>query len=228
MNGKRLTSGGEGGDAYEELALEGLPPTAAAPEEHFRIRLNWIRRLPHSIDEAVMGAAEALANKLNREIEMGHDVMAFTIALLLAAAMDGLDWGVTILAGLVGLIPLIGQALAAALLAGGPYVKLFLWAFLTYFLWSKGWLLKWRVRLGLRIGLWLLSLIFENIPGINLLPLNVITVLWAWRNVRHAAAEAEEDMRKLERDLEDLAEEAAETEESAPMPEVAPAPAAQS
>lgn len=219
-NGKRMTFGDEA-DAYEEITLEALPPTIAAAEERHRMRLNWVRRLPHSVDEAVIRAAEALAEKLNREIAMGHDATAFTIALLLAAAMDGLDWGVSILAVLVGWIPLIGQMLAGALLAGGPYVKAFLWAFLTYFLWGKGWLLRSRVW----VIRWILSFLLENIPIINLLPLNVIAVLWAWHNVRQAAAEAEENLRRLERDLEDMPEEpAAEEAPAAPTVTATPTP----
>lgn len=146
-------------------------------------RLNEVRRPRFALDRAAIRAAEKLAERLNREIAEGHDEVAFLIALLLAATKDGLDWVLDFL--LIGEIPFIGQI-----------PGIFLSAFLAYFLWSKGWFKRTKIR----ITFYVLALFIDNLPfGVNNLPMNVLSVLWAWHVVRHRARQAEGELEGLQK-----------------------------
>lgn len=140
---------------------------SAKPEESFKL---------------ITAAAERLAQKLNEEIARGHDTAAFSIALLLAAAKDGLD---IFLAGiLIGLVPFWGQ------IPGW-----FLTAFLAFFLWGKGWFLNTRIK----VAWWVLGIFFDNLPVVNTLPMSILTVLYAWHIVRKRAAAAEKKLDKIKK-----------------------------
>lgn len=143
-------------------------------------RLNALRRF--DLTREAVAAARALAARLNREIEQGNDVAAFTIALFIALAKDGLDWVLDFI--LIGEIPVVGQV-----------PGIFATAFLYYFLWGKGWLLKWRIR----AIFWIFGFFFDNLPLANNLPLSTLAVLWAWHNVRQRAAEAERELEGLQK-----------------------------
>jgi hypothetical protein len=125
-------------------------------------------------------AAKRLSDKLNKEIERGNDFIAFTFALLLAAIKDALDIGLT--AMLVGLLPIIGAI-----------PGIFLSLFLTFFLWGKGWFLKTKIK----ITWWVLGFFIDNLPAVDVLPMNTLLVLYAWRNVRKRARAAEEKLEKI-------------------------------
>lgn len=127
-------------------------------------------------------AARLLAETLNKEIASGNDTTAFSIALLLAAAKDGVD--IYLNALLVGLIPFLGQI-----------PGYFLTAFLAYFLWGKGWFLKTRIK----IIWWVMAIFVDNLPAINTLPISVLTVLYAWHIIRKRAAAAQRKLKNLEK-----------------------------
>ena len=136
-------------------------------------------------------AARLLVQKLNKEIADGHDSVAFMLAILLAIMKDGLDFILDILG--VGLIPILGQI-----------PGYFLSAFLMVFLWGKGYFLKGKIK----IIYWIFGLFFDNLPAFNALPLNTLTVIYAWHVVRKRAGKAREkldDVKKLtEQEVEDL------------------------
>jgi hypothetical protein len=131
--------------------------------------------------KSVFEIAQRVAGKLNKLIERGHDTTAFSIALLLAALKDGVDIGLDFLF-LAGEIPIIGQL---------PGV--FISAVLAYFLWGKGWFKTTKVK----IILWGLGFVFDNLPLANDLPMTILTVLWAWHIVRERAQHAERNLMDL-------------------------------
>lgn len=139
-------------------------------------------------------AAKSLAGKLNKQIEMGHESTAFSIAIMLAIMKDALDLGLD--AVLIGLIPVVGQ------LPG-----YFLSAVLTYFLWGKGWFLKSKMKIIYLVC----SVFFDNLPLFNALPLNTINVLYAWKVVKESGESAAKTMENLhalsEKELAELNEE---------------------
>ncbi len=124
--------------------------------------------------KAVLDLAKSIADKLNKKIETGEETSAFVIALGIAILKDILDAGLTLT--LIEFYPFLGQI-------PGILVS----AILMYFLWGKGWFLKWKARA-------ILFVIGDNIPLIDFLPLSTIMVLWAWRNVRKQAEEARGNM----------------------------------
>jgi hypothetical protein len=143
------------------------------------------------IEEAIVSSAIKLASRLNKEIERGHAGIAFFIAILLAAFKDFQDiiWG------------LIGDALLAAFgigvipLAITWAVGLFVSVTLTYFLWRKGWFIKTKIWI-----IWVIvGIFFENIPVFEMLPLEVLTVLYAWRNVRKRAKKAKHKLKNIDK-----------------------------
>ncbi len=168
-----------------------MPPETATleqdryqQEEDRRARLEWTRIAnAHDILNAkreLRDAARQLAEKLNEEIARGNEYTAFTIAALLAAAKDIIDFGLG--AFLIGLIPIAGQ------LPG-----YFLSAFLTYFLWRKGWFLRTRIR----VIWWSLGIFFDNLPAFNMLPINTLVVLYAWHIVRKRGDAARKKLNAL-------------------------------
>ena len=168
-------------------------------EEERGAALTRVRNVRSVLEPGILRAAEALAAKLNREIAQGHDVIVFTIALLLAAFKDGvLDW-ILDFAG-IGEIPVVGQ------LPG-----IFVSASLAYFLWGKGWFRKAKIR----VTYYIVALFFDNLPLLNNLPLTVLEVLWAWHVVRSRAVEAEAERSDLERAVGKSLEDIEEAEEEA-------------
>ena len=132
--------------------------------------------------QRITQAAQALAKKLNKEIEKGHDTIAFSIAILLATFKDFFDL----------IIFLTGTSVYApgvSMLTG-----LFLSSFLYFFLLGKGWFLKWRIRL----EYWVLCLFFDGLPGFEALPINTLMVLYAWRLTKKRMRHAEVKMKELE------------------------------
>jgi|SRR3989344_7324151 len=131
-------------------------------------------------EKIIIDAAAKLAERLNKEIERGNDTAAFTIAIIFAASKDGLD--IVLGAALFGLIPFFGQI-----------PGLFITAFLTFFLWGKGWLLRTRIK----VIWWVAGFFIDNLPAVNLLPIETIAVLYAWHNVRERKNIAEEKLKNL-------------------------------
>ncbi len=124
--------------------------------------------------------AKNLASKLNEEIAKGDDVVAFMIALLLAAFKDFLDIVLDFFG--VGLIPGVSFSFG-----------LFLTSFLFFFMYGKGYFLKWR----LQFWFWVLGLGVDNLPAFNALPINTLLVLYAWRLARKRAAKGKQKLENL-------------------------------
>ena len=143
-----------------------------------------------SVESAVLELAQKAAVKLNKQIELGHETTAFTIAIVLAIFKDGaLDIGLDLLGGF-GEIPILGQ------LPG-----LFVSAALFYFLWGKGWCNTTKVK----AIIWILGIFIDNLPLANELPMTVLTVFMAWHVVHKKAGEAEEKLQTLnEKTMEEL------------------------
>ena len=150
--------------------------------------------------KSIAAAASRLAQKLNKEIEEGHETTAFMIAIALAATKDGIDIILDLI--LIGEIPILGQI-----------PGYFLSATLTYFLWGKGMLKRTKIR----IAYYTLGLLADNLPLFNDLPLNTLMVLYAWHVVRKRAKEAEGELdglkQKTGKELEELESEEMELEE---------------
>ncbi len=132
----------------------------------------------------MVSAAEGLAQKLNKEIEKGNATGAFMIAILLATFKDILDIYLNALN-----ITFVG------VLSGVEFVvSLFLTSFLFFFMLSKGWFLKTRIK----IWYWILSIFFEGLPGFSLLPISTLLVLYAWRLAKKRKANAEIKLENLD------------------------------
>lgn len=170
-------------------------------EEERVMRLAQGRRGAGSAAERIVTrAARQLADKLNEEIKEGHDFIGFSIAFLLASLKDGVDIVLDFL--LIGEIPIVGQI-----------PGLFLSAFLTFFLLGKGWFLKTRVR-----GIYyILALFVDNLPLLNNLPLNTLTILYAWHLTREKARQSGDNLGKLKtatkKEIEAMRDELAQEEE---------------
>ncbi len=110
--------------------------------------------------------AARAAEKLNKMIARGEDAQAFGIALSIAAFKDLADIYTLSVAG---------------------YILIFIDLFLMYFLFRKGWFLGTQARIYTRVGLWVAGIFFDSVPVIELMPITVIMVLLAWKNVREDA-----------------------------------------
>ncbi len=124
-----------------------------------------------SIKQGIVHEARKLADKLNVEIEKGHDTTAFMIAVLLASFKDFLDIVLDFL--VIGFIPGVSFA-----------IGLFLTTFLFFFLLGKGWFLTTRIR----IWFFVFGLFVDGLPLFNALPINTILVLYAWRLIKKRAS----------------------------------------
>lgn len=139
------------------------------PQRQITLRKVAIKRYRGKI----IDAAKKLAVKLNEEIEKGNDTVAFMTALFIAAAKDSIDWILSLAA--VGLIPGVGFT-----------ISVFVSAFLFFFMLGKGWFLSLR----LKFWYWVLGLFVEGLPVFNLLPINSLLVLYAWRLTKKRAEES--------------------------------------
>lgn len=101
--------------------------------------------------------------QLNKQIKAGHDVVPFMVAIGVAFIKDASDFFV------------VATSVTWA-------INLFLF----YFLWGKGYFLKQRIQ----IIRWGLSFVIESIPVINVLPINTMTMFYAWHVVRKRARKA--------------------------------------
>ncbi len=148
-------------------------------------RIQWREAIAPRLQPIVTRVAGAIAERLNREIEAGHDASVFIFALWLAILKDGLlDWGLNLIG--IGLIPIVGQ-IPGWLVSGILY----------YFLWGKGWFRRTKIR----VGYWVLALFFDNLPGFEELPLTTIEVCLAWWMIRHRARQAETELRAHEQKM---------------------------
>ena len=129
----------------------------------------------------IQGARE-LAGKLNAEIAKGNDTGAYMIALLLAGFKDFLD----VILNFTGVGEIPGVNFGCGL---------FLTSFLFYFMLSKGYFLTTR----LRIWFWVLGLFVDGLPLFSTLPINLLLVLYAWRLAKKRAANAEINLRDLQK-----------------------------
>lgn len=135
-----------------------------------------------ALKEYIENIAQSVAAKLNKQIEQGHETGAFLIMIMLAIFKDGLlDILLDFL--FIGMIPVIGQI-------PGWFVS----AVIFYFMWGKGWFLKFRLHL----WFYALSFIIDGLPLFEELPITTLTVLYAWHNVRKWAKEAEEKLQSLD------------------------------
>jgi len=141
----------------------------------------WANELRSLATSQIVSLAQKLATRLNKKIEKGDDNTAFMIALLLAGTKDFLDIALSFL--LIGLIPGVSFV-----------IGLFLTTFLFFFMLGKGWFLKWK----LRFWYWFLGLFIDGLPLFNLLPINVLLVLYAWRLTKKGAAEAKLKLQDLD------------------------------
>ena len=130
--------------------------------------------------QRIVSEAQKLAGKLNEEIEKGNDTQAFMLATLLAAFKDYIDIFLTVT--FIGFIP------------GANFtVGLFLTSFLFFFMLSKGWFLKTRIK----IWFWILGLVIDGFPAVSAFPMNTMLVLYAWRLARKRRDRAEVKLRDL-------------------------------
>ena len=120
--------------ANDEASREEERATADEVAEDERDKQSYFQELTNAREGAV-GLARRLVAKLNKEIAMGNDVIAFEIAISLAILKDGVLDILLDFFG-IGLIPIIGQ------IPGW-----FLSAFFTYFLWGKGWFNTTKIRI---------------------------------------------------------------------------------
>ncbi len=134
-------------------------------------------------ERGIIGAGKKLAEKLNKEIDQGHETGAFLIALLLATVKDVLD--------LVFLPTIIPPATGVEVV--WKFVGLFLSATLFYFLWGKGWFLKSKIK----IIWWILGLLIDSLPLLDIMPMNIFMVLMAWHTVHQSGKEAEAKKKEL-------------------------------
>jgi hypothetical protein len=133
------------------------------------------------IEEQIISQAQKLAGKLNEQIDKGNDTTAFMIALLLAAFKDFLDTVLTFSG--IGLIP------------GTNFViGMFLTTALFFFMLSKGWFLKTRIR----VWFWVLGFFVDGLPAFSVLPIQSLLVLYAWRLARKRKAKAEIKLKDLD------------------------------
>lgn len=139
----------------------------------------------------ILQISERIAGKLNKMIADGHETMPFLIALTLAFIKDFSDIGLSLL----GLMVSAGTAgaLLPAVEAIATVVGWMLSGILTYFMWGKGYLNESKVRL----TWYLLGFLFDNLPGINAMPMTVFLVIWAWHVVRKRARHAKKDLEEL-------------------------------
>ncbi len=104
-----------------------------------------------------------------------YDNSPFIIILLLSVAADFADF-----------LPIAGWV-----------ISLFAQPVLIISLWGRGRLKK---KIALKI-IFLILMFLEVIPGIDLLPLNVITTVWIWHQSAKEAGEAKKGLAKLEEEF---------------------------
>ena len=136
--------------------------------------------MPIRTEKIIPQTAKLLSEKLNEEIDRGNDTGAFMIAVFLAGMKDVID--IALYAVIIGIFPIIGQI-----------PGIFISAFLTFFLWGKGWFLRTR----LRVAWWGLGFFVDNLPVFNTLPIQTLAVLYAWHIVRKRAEAAEKKLGNL-------------------------------
>lgn len=135
-----------------------------------------------------------VAEKLNKEIERGNEIGAFTFALLfIAIPKDMLDGFYTTAVGFLQAIPGIGQMLAV----GGAPAKFIVGAVLSatlyFFMLRKGWFIRWKIR----IWYFILGFFVDNLPAADILPMSTFMLLYAWKNVHVRAARARKKLLEL-------------------------------
>ena len=154
-------------------------------EEREQLEFKRMVRLASSLHsrKKTLLVTELIAEKLNKQIAEGNDVLAFSIALALALIKDIVDVALDFIFG-VGEIPVLGQ-IPGYIISG----------ILTFFLWGKGWFLKPKIRL----AYYGLGLFVDNLPLANNLPLQTLTVLYAWHNAREKAKQSQGWLQELGR-----------------------------
>lgn len=146
------------------------------------------------IREAVLRGARALATKLNEEIDRGHRFPAFSLALLLALAKDALDIGESTFLTMIQAIPVVGQVLSVILAPSLALVDIALATFLFFFMRHKGFFLQTK----LKVMFWALTGL-DLLPYVGAIPLQTLTVMWAYYKIQKRAVKAKLKLKKLER-----------------------------
>lgn len=121
--------------------------------------------------------ARLLVTKLNEEIARGHDTFAFVIMMVIALLKDLLELTP------LGQIPVLSQFIGA-----------FLATVIFAFMFGKGWFISTRVK----VIYWVAGFFIDNLPAVSALPMETLTVLYAWHLVRKRAQKAEEKLRFCE------------------------------
>lgn len=150
-------------------------------EENRRMALTTSRLEREELHErsfSLKGAAERIARGMNQRIAEGEVTSTFAFAMGLAAFKD------LVLDPLAGFTAILGIGFIIGALS------LLVSATLLIFLYGKGFFLRAKARL----LLWGLGLFIDGIAGIGVLPINMVMVYMAWRNVKNEAEKAKEDL----------------------------------
>ena len=168
-------------------------------------------------EHEVREIANRIADHLQKEIDRGHRVTAFTILISLALLVD--FWEV------IGTITLLQIALNVAVI--GFVIEALPPLILYFFMRQQGWFLQRKIgnvinKYELQIIFWLLSFV-DAIPVIEILPLQTFGVLKVWKKVKKNAAEAKVELAELQytaaEEIERIREEEAEEIEIEKMEE---------
>jgi len=136
-------------------------------------------------ERLILDIAKRVADKLNKQIAMGHETFAFSIVIGVAVLKD------LVLDPASDFAPIVGQIVLSLPVS----------AFLMYFLWGKGYFNKQKGR----IFWWLLGIFIDTTWLFNLIPITTVTVLMAWRTVHKKGIKAQVSLDKLhEKTLEEL------------------------
>lgn len=145
-----------------------------------------------ALEIATERIAEALSEKLNKEIEKGHATKAFSIALALALLIDFIKVAMFFLELLL-LATGVGAAIDI-ILKVVEWIIVNIGSLILYlFLWRKGWFLETR----LRFWWWFYSLLIPELPLFDAVPYQTVLVLNAWHHVRKRAKKAQKKKEKI-------------------------------
>jgi hypothetical protein len=160
------------------------------PEEDQKEEESWkekFERMKYKAEElrtiqgqknAAAQTGKVLAGKLNKIIEEGHALTAFSIATGLAMFKDFIIDPAGDLTTASGIGTAVGIGLFLA--------EICISAMLFFFLWGKG---KWLGRIWIILLGW--------IPGIGWIPESTFLVVWCWHTIRKRAEKARHKLKNL-------------------------------
>ncbi len=136
--------------------------------------------------QARSAEGQGLAAELRQDVDCSRDTHVFTIAMVLAAAKDASDLGLTLITA--GGAPVLGTLFGWALV-------LLNWWFLT----GNGWFKESQAQL--RFLYWALGFFVDNLPLVSALPINTLIVLYAWSDIQQKAGISSKKLTELEQAL---------------------------